>query len=630
MLPKLRLVFPGFAIWLLLLIGYALYLPGQQGVLHFDDEVNLRGLSQVKDGKTALIFIAANTADSFSRPIALASFLLNRGDWPVNPQGFLYINILIHLLNGALLAWFTLRLVRLVRPALAERAECIAISAAGLWLLLPLLASTSLIIVQRMASLCATFMLAGLLVYLIGLSWEATGRVIKGRLLQVVGIGLGTLLAVLSKENGALLPLYALILEATVLASVITISPWRRWRMMLLALPPFALLTYLAIQLAPTAFAFRDFTLIERLLTQPIILWDYLRLALLPRAAAFTPFHDDYPIAQSLLNPPTVALAILTWLIVLGLALWYRRRWPWLALAVLWYLGGHTLESSFLPLELYFEHRNYVPLMGLMLALAWLAWTANGIWQRVAPALLASYTLMLAVVLWQTTSLWGNPLIAGEIWVAHHQTSSRAQQFLAQRYWLNNNPDQAYQLLIRGAVKNPERIDLAMQALKLVCETGQTIKVKTDFERTVSRLANGRFSGAVLDTLSAMIDLQEQQRCLSLSDADMHHMLDGLLANPRYQTGVTLQHLHHMKARLYRQQKDLDGTVRHLKAAFEAKPDVETAAIIVGTLLSAGLNDEALAYIAMVRNRVPANPVLRSKWIKLLDELQILTQNSPL
>ena len=625
---KLRLLFPSFAIYLLLLIGYALYLPGQQGVFYFDDEVNLRGLSQVENGKTALTFIATNPAGSFSRPIALASFLLNLGDWPVNPQGFLYINILIHLLNGVLLAWFTLRLVRLIRPELAERAEWIAISAAGLWLLLPLLASTSLIIIQRMTSLCAAFVLAGLLSYVIGLSWEATGRVVKGRLLQVFGIGLGTLLAVLSKENGALLPLYALILEATVLAGVITLSVLRRWRMVLLALPPLALFSYLSTILSPAAFASRDFTLTERLLTQPVILWDYLRLALLPRASAFTPFHDDYPIFHSLLHPPVAALAILAWLIVFGLAVWRRRRWPWFALAALWYLGGHALESSALPLELYFEHRNYVPLMGFMLVLAWFAWTAAGTWWRIAPVLLASYMLMLGVVLWQTTSLWGDPLIAGEIWVAHHETSSRAQQFLAERYWLKHDPDTAYQLLIRAAVKNPERIDLSMQALKLACETDQITRVKLDYDRTVSRLSSGRFSNATLGALSQMIDLHEQQRCSSLSDADMHRMLDGLLVNPRYQMGDTLNYLHHMKAQVYRRQKDLDGTIQQLKAAFDAKPDVETAAIIVGTFLSAGLHNEALAYITVARNRMPTNPVLRSQWMELLDQLQLLTQSS--
>jgi len=38
------------------LLVYWLYLPGLQGSLHFDDEVNLRGLDKVSDWESALHF----------------------------------------------------------------------------------------------------------------------------------------------------------------------------------------------------------------------------------------------------------------------------------------------------------------------------------------------------------------------------------------------------------------------------------------------------------------------------------------------------------------------------------------------------------------------------------------------
>ena len=43
------------------------------------------------------------------------------------------------------------------------------------------------------------------------------------------------------------------------------------------------------------------------------------------------------------------------------------------ALAIFWLLGNLVVESSFIPLELIFEHRMYLPLMFLILAgVAWL------------------------------------------------------------------------------------------------------------------------------------------------------------------------------------------------------------------------------------------------------------------
>lgn len=619
---KPRTLLPGIGLWLVILIAFFLYLPGQSGSFHFDDEVNLRGLALVQDARSAFLFVFGAEEGQLGRPVSLASFLLNVGDWPGNPRGFLSVNILIHLLNGALLAWLALRLARLRRPDLGARAEWVAVSAAALWLLVPLLASTQLLAVQRMASLSAMFVLGGLLAYLIGLSWETAGRATLGRWLQAVGIGLGTLLATLSKENGALLPLYAMVLEATVLAGAAGIAAWRRWRMAFLTLPVVALFGYLAAHLSPASFAARDFTLTERVLTQPIILWDYLRLALLPRANAFTPFHDDYGIARGLLDPPTALIALAAWVAVLVVALWQRRRWPLLALAVLWYLGGHALESSALSLELYFEHRNYLPLVGPAIALAWLAWTATGTWRRLAPALLGAYALLLAGLLWQTTSLWGTPLRAAEVWAIDKPQSPRAQQYLAQRYVLIGEPATAYKVLSRASAANPERVDLALQALQLACANGREDAVQQHYERAAPTLVRGPFGNATLSALSALLDLMEDERCPALTADQMHRILDELLANPRYQAAYSRSHLHHMKARLYRGEKSLVGTAHQLEMAFNARPDIGTAVVMIGTLVSGGLGEEALAFLNDARAHAPINPLQRAHWLRLLDQLE--------
>lgn len=632
MFLKASATLPGMLLWLLLAVGYALYSPGQQGVFHFDDQVNLRGLSQVTDGWTALVFIGTGEFGTFPRSVALASFLLNWGDWPNHRPGFLYINILIHLLNGALLAWFSLRLLRLTRPEWSSRAEWIALSTAAIWLLMPLLASTGLIIVQRMASLCATFVLMGLLVYLVGLSWEASGRVTQGRWLQVGGIGFGTLLAGLAKENGALLPLYALVLEGTVLAGVATLSAWRRWRMRLLAVPPVLMLAYIVL-LWPgmmAAYETRDFTPVERLLTQAVILWDYLRLALLPRAVAFSPFHDDYPVVRDLLAQPWALAALLGWLAALTLAFWQRRRWPVFALAVLWYLGGHVLESTVLPLELYFEHRNYLPLIGPVLALAWLAWTLTGKMRRMGPVLIGAYTLLLTAVLWQTTTLWGQPLFAGKMWASHHPASARAQQFLAQYYAVVGDRVTAYQVLDRTTDLLTDQIDLALQTLRIACNNGDEDEVKKSYERALPRLKTGKYNNTSLSALSDLIDLQKEGRCTSIDRKQLRQLIDDLLSNPRYQSDVSRYYLHFLISRLYQEQRDFDGTVRHLKESFYAMPNIDTALLVIGTLLSGGLHKEADIFLNEVRQQLPRNPILRIAWQKLLYQVAELIKKPAL
>ncbi|NJM13451.1 MAG: hypothetical protein HC889_17695, partial [Synechococcaceae cyanobacterium SM1_2_3] len=229
----------------------------------------------------------------------------------------------------------------------------------------------------------------------------------------------------------------------------------------------------------------------------------------------------------------------------------------------------------------------------------------------------------LTVVLWQTTSLWGQPFVAAEIWASRHPASPRAQQFLGRHYMLLGEVDKAYTLLARTAADNPRHIDLAMQALQLAaCHAGREVKVQQHLAQVNARLANGLFSTAAIEVLSILLNFRQQGRCTALSDADLHHMADSLLSNPAYQAGNARHLLHHIKAQLYRQQKSLDGTVRHLEEAFNARPEIGTAVLIVGTFLSGGLREDALAFIARARSYAPTRPVLRTQWMSLLDQLQ--------
>lgn len=620
--PRFDKALPGLALWLALIIVYALYLPGQNGTLHFDDEPNLSGLASVSDSQSALLFVTSGIASALSRPVSLASFLLNRWDWPDNPRRFIEVNILIHILNGALLAWLTLRVVRVARPEANQRAAWIAISAATLWLLLPILASTSLMIIQRMTSLSATFVLAGLLLYIVGLSWEIRNQRFMGRAIQFAGICFGTLLAVFAKENGALLPLYALILEITLLAGATTLSATRRWRKLLLALPVLALFGYLVIQFSPTDFTDRDFSLIERLRTQPIALWDYARLAFFPHSNAFSPFHDDYPIARGLLDPPTALIAALALSIVLGLALVNRNRFPLFALAVLWYLAGHALESSVLPLEMYFEHRNYLPLVGPMIALAWVAWPPSGSWKHKAPILLTVYAMLLGGTLWQTTTLWGQPILAAEVWASEHGDSARAVQYLAQRYHLNGDSATAHRVLAANADRYPQHIDLALEALQISCETNDESAVMRDLVRAEDALSKATYSAGALTTLYNLQDYREAKRCDSLNVEAMRRLIDGLLANEHYQQHRALHHLYHISSRLYREQRLFNGTVQQLMLAYEVAPDIGTATMIIRTLISGGLHGEAMTFLTTQRAHAPLNPILRSQWLQTLDRVQ--------
>ena len=76
---------------------------------------------------------------------------------------------------------------------------------------------------------------------------------------------------------------------------------------------------------------------------------------------------------MKLLSPPATLASIVAIVLLVATAWKYRKKAPVYTFAVFWFLGGHILESTVVPLELYIEHRNYLPLLGPIFAVIYFA-----------------------------------------------------------------------------------------------------------------------------------------------------------------------------------------------------------------------------------------------------------------
>jgi hypothetical protein len=188
--------------------------------------------------------------------------------------------------------------------------------------------------------------------------------------------------------------------------------------------------------LDPGAFTFRDFTLSQRLLTEPRVLMAYLRWFFVPDLRVLSFYHDEFPISHGLLQPWTTALSIAA-LAAMGIGAWLvRRRWPLVALGVFWFLSAHALTGSFVPLELVFEHRNYFASFGLAIALvaaaqhALAAWLPDG--REGARGLLIGLGAMLCMgfLTFLRTTEWRDPLSFAVSEAAKKPDSPRATYYL--------------------------------------------------------------------------------------------------------------------------------------------------------------------------------------------------------
>ncbi|GIX36514.1 MAG: hypothetical protein KatS3mg126_2293 [Lysobacteraceae bacterium] len=361
---------------LLALVTAWVYAPGLYGPLLLDDFGNLEVVTEYLHGKrSAWSVILGGFAGPTGRPLAMASFVLDASLFGDSLWHAKRTSLAVHILNGALVLLVLHRLL-LAHPRVRQRALGVAALLALVWLLLPIQVSTVLYLVQRMTLLSASFVLAGLWLYLV-----ARERILRGQRggLALLWLGLPgcTLLALLSKENGVLLPLLAAVLELGLRWSTPVAAPAAprqghldRFFAAVLLVPGLVGGAYLLRRVGgfEDAYLMRDFDMVERLLTEARVLWDYAVATLLPNAPQLGLFHDRYPISHGLLDPPTTLLAILAWIGALLAGWGLRRHEPLIATGVLFFLAGHALEAGPLPLEIYFEHRNYLPSLGLLLA----------------------------------------------------------------------------------------------------------------------------------------------------------------------------------------------------------------------------------------------------------------------
>jgi tetratricopeptide (TPR) repeat protein len=612
------------AIIALLATGWLVYRPALSGTFLLDDHANLSGLQSVDGSRSALHFVLSGDAGPLGRPLALASFLPQASAWGSDATPFLRVNILIHLLNGLLLFLFS-RL--LGRSVLRDSSDIVLLSFAttALWLFMPLLATSSLLIVQRMTTLSATFVLCGLNAYLI-VRGRLESRPNAALLTMSLALVVATLLATFTKENGALLPVFVFVLEATILKPPqnITKLRWNGWRSVFLGLPTLSVVVFLLVQLPYSAdlIAARDFTASERLLSEALILWEYLANAFFPWGANLGPFHESR-LTSNLFSEPLSALALVAWFVAALMAIRNRRRFPVAAFATLWFLAGHLSESTTIPLELYFEHRNYLPIIGPVFALCYLAIRFAGRYRPHSRVALASYISLNAITLLGITSMWGNPLLAAAYWHERDPASVRAATTLAAQQLSTSGPDDAVRTLREFAAHNPQHAYIRIPELNLACALDPGGDHSELLEYLESGLPLAEYSMTVGEMLDQLLSRAASGNCASVDPATVLSLAAALMENPRYRGSIRYNQFHYtLLARIAKVSGDNDTTLDHLAHAIEIAPSDKLNMMMITTLVAAGRFEEARQFIDDATDDLPLMPLQRYNSKKNLEELQ--------
>ncbi len=384
------------------------------------------------------------------RGIALFSFAAGKALHGSDPAGYRAVNILIH----AVAAFFCYMI--LLRFSGGKTIP--ALLGSLVFLLHPLQTQAVTYVVQRMTSLSALFTLLALYSHIRARCYWTSGPLpdSKGVPWLVFAIVAG-FLAVLSKENSALLPAFVALCEWYLSLNDQLSSRLRLKRIILRSLPyllPGIFITFIlyfdSSNTIDPSKSIPDFVtgynnygghaIYERapdnlrmryLFTQFKVFWIYIRLLIFPIGQML---DYAYPLSTGLTDA-TAIISLMSMMLLATLAWVYRHRVAGLSFGLFWILAALSIESSIFPLDSIFEHRMYLPMFGVA---AMISWAADQPFAfrcgKTTLAVSVSVLALLAALTMTRNSYWASPLLFWDDNLQKAPHSRRAWDYRTRAY----------------------------------------------------------------------------------------------------------------------------------------------------------------------------------------------------
>lgn len=625
----MRRFLPFFCLIVALVATFLAYQRGLSGPFLFDDGPNIihNANLAINDLNPSTLKQAAFSGFSgpLLRPLSMMSFAANYYATGLDTYHFKLTNLVIHLLNGVgifILTWLLLDFYRKrFEPGLSvAHSQWISLAVAAAWLLHPFNLTSVLYIVQRMTSLSALFCIWGLAIFLWGRTRLYEGK--NGWLPMLTSLLLFTPLAALSKENGVLLPLLMLVAEVTLFSFRAEKPSARRFLIgfyaLSVAIPAAIALVYLAMHSGwlLAGYKTRNFTLTERVMTEARVVWFYIGQILLPSTAQMGLYHDDIAISRGWFQPVSTALAMAGVVALLGLAYVSRKKAPIIAFGVLFFLAGHLLESTVWPLEIAHEHRNYLPMYGILLMLFFyglypLKYINNLRLRQTVAVLLIG---LFAFNTFARASKWSNPQDLFQAEVEHHPNSALANGEMGAVYSniINIVTSDAEGIeknyvVARGYFETAANLDRndtkpLFALIMLSVSRGKTVEPGWLQELT-HRLEVAPYAAITSDKLNTLTECQLEGYC-KLANSEFEGLLQAALRNPTLTGSNRAKVLYALSSYTINVAHDYPAALGIMQQMVQAAPqEVEFRFAMINFLIAMNRFDEAKEQLAILKKQ---------------------------
>ena len=564
-----------------------------------------------------------------SRPIGNISFALNYYFHQLDPAGYHFVNIMVHILSGILLWLFLKKTLGLnVSSVDKNRGDWIALIAAMIWLVNPVQTQSVTYIVQRLNSMAAMFFLLSFLFYLNGRLATQNGP----RWAWFAGAAMGWILALGCKQNTATLPFFILLYEWYFFQDLNAAWLKKNLKYFYIILTVFILVSFIYLGANPIQrlmsigdYANHEFSLTERILTQFRVVIYYLSLILYPNPIRLN-LDYDFPLSHSLFDPATTLPALfgLIGLGVLGVLLAKKQRL--ISFCIFWFLGNLVIESSIIPIAIIFEHRLYLPSMLVWLVpLVFIRRYVKSEWIIVG----LGCVVLVPFSYWtfERNKVWRSAVTLWADCVKKSPNKARPYNNLGTAQHRQNMDEAARQNILKALALDPNFADAHYNLGRILEDDGAMTEAIEHYRKAIelkpgSMWAHNNLGAALLKQNKPSEAVEHFIIALRINpaDAQAHHNLglarikegkiDAAIAHYKaaLELNSNLVQTHFNLGGVLIRQGQKEQGVYHLQQALQLNPDHDLANTnMAGYLLNQGKLDEAAEHL---ERAIKVNPDL--------------------
>jgi tetratricopeptide (TPR) repeat protein len=300
----------------------------------------------------------------------------------------------------------------------------------------------------------------------------------------------------------------------------------------------------------------RQYTALERLLTQGRVMFIYISLLFYPHPARLNLAHD-ISVSHSLFNPFTTLLSFAGLFALLGLTILVAKPYRVIAFCIIWFFANLVIEALAASIEPMFEHRVYLPSMFFFVPFVWLLFRGLNK-PKVVFSIMSTLIIIFGYWTFERNRLWNDPVAFWEDAAKKSPNHFRSHANLGVSYLDAKQYDAALEAFKKALTLTPPYpTEIYSNIGVLYLGRGQQDLARQNLNRALSLNSNNYVARDLLGTLD---------RKQGNYDQALKHYQAAININPIFAPS------YHNLGILYMDMGELDNAVSVFKQAIVLRP----------------------------------------------------------